>query len=119
MTKSNIEDVEIVISKCLKIGVLFSAAVMFVGFLLFILTGNSGYPDNTFPTNPVAVFQGLAALKPYAIILTGLFVLILTPVFRVGVSIIVFLKEKDYLYVIITAIVFIILLISFLLGKVE
>jgi uncharacterized membrane protein len=119
MEKSNIEEVEIIISKSLKIGVLASAAVIFIGFLMFLITGNSGYPGNTFPTNPLLIFQGVAALKPYAIILTGLFILILTPVFRVGVSIIVFLKEKDYLYVKITAVVFAILIVSFLLGKVE
>jgi uncharacterized membrane protein len=119
MTKSNIEDVEIVISKCLKIGVLFSAAVMFIGLLMFIITGNSGYPDNTFPTDILVVFDGLVSLKPYAVILTGLLILILTPVFRVGVSIIVFLKEKDYRYVKITALVFAILIISFLIGKAE
>lgn len=115
----NIEEVEIIISKSLQIGVLASAAVILTGFLMFILTGNSGYAHNVYPTNPLLVFQGLIALKPYAIILTGLFILILTPVFRVGVSILVFIKEKDYLYVKITSAVFVILIISFLLGKVE
>ena len=117
--KSNIEEVEIIISKSLQIGVLASAAVMLIGFLMFIITGSSGYAHNAYPTNLLLIFQGLAALKPYAIILTGLFILILTPVFRGGVSIIVFLKEKDYLYVKITAVVFAILIISFFLGKVE
>lgn len=117
--KSNIEDVEIIISKLLQVGVLLSAAVMLVGFLTFILTGGSGYENNAFPSRLLMILQGLAAFKPYAIILTGLFILILTPVFRVGVSIIVFLKEKDFLYVAITAIVFSILIVSFLLGKVE
>jgi uncharacterized membrane protein len=45
--------------------------------------------------------------------------IVLTPVFRVGVSILVFIKEKDSLYVKITSAVFIILIISFVLGKVE
>lgn len=117
--KSNIEEVEIIISKSLQIGVLASAAVTLIGFLMFLITGSSGYAGNTFPTNLLVIFQGVAALKPYAIILTGLFILILTPVFRVGVSIIVFMKEKDYLYVKITAVVFAILIVSFLLGKVE
>jgi uncharacterized membrane protein len=35
----------------------------------------------------------------------------------VGISVIVFLKEKDYIYVKITAVVFAILIVSFLLGK--
>lgn len=117
--KNNIEEVEIIISKSLQVGVLSSAAVILIGFLMFIITGSSGYPHNTYPTNLILIFQGLASLKPYAIILTGLFILILTPVFRVGVSVIVFLKERDYLYVRITALVFPILIVSFLLGKVE
>ena len=116
---NRIEDVEIIIGKLLQIGVLTSAAVILVGFVMFLVTGNSGYPGSTFPASLPEISTGVAAFKPYAIILLGLFILILTPVFRVGVSIIVFLKEKDYLYVKITAAVFIILLLSFLLGKVE
>lgn len=119
MENNNIDDVELIISKSLKVGVSLSAIIMFVGFLLFLITGNSGYANNTYPTNLTQIFQGLVALKSYAIILTGLFILILTPVFRVGVSILVFLKEKDSLYVKITALVFAILMVSFFLGKVE
>jgi uncharacterized membrane protein len=119
MEKSKIEEVEIIISRALKIGVILSATVTLIGLLMFLITGKSGYPGATYPTNPLLIFQGVAVLKPYAIILTGLFILILTPVFRVGVSVIVFMKEKDYLYVKITAVVFTILIISFLLGKVE
>ncbi len=116
---SKIEDVEIIIGKLLQIGVIASAVVMLAGLIMFLVTGNGGYPNGSFPTDLLVVFRDVAALKPYAVILTGLFLLILTPVFRVGVSIIVFLKEKDYLYVKITTAVFIILLVSFVLGKVE
>lgn len=119
MKKSNIEEVEVIISRSLQIGVILSAAIMLIGFCLFLITGYSGYPGDTFPTNLLVIFYGLVSFKPYAIILTGLFILILTPIFRVGVSIIVFFKEKDFLYVKITALVFAILIVSFLLGKVE
>ncbi|MGB9809623.1 MAG: DUF1634 domain-containing protein, partial [Caldanaerobacter sp.] len=67
----------------------------------------------------ILIIKGFLALKPYAVILTGLLLLILTPVFRVAVSIITFLYEKDYTYTFITTLVFIILIISFILGKVE
>lgn len=117
--ESRIEEVEITISNLLRIGVLLSAAVIFIGLAMFLITGNSGYPGNYFPSNPVEIIKGLVSVKPYAVILTGLIILVLTPVFRVGVSIIVFAKEKDYLYVKITAVVFTILIISFILGKVE
>lgn len=119
MKNSEIEEAEIIISKLLMIGVLLSAFITFIGLVLFLITGNSGYTGDTFPTSPITILSGLLSLKPYAIILTGLLVLIATPVFRVGVSILVFLKEKDYLYVKITSIVFVILIISFILGKVE
>ncbi|MBC6179116.1 DUF1634 domain-containing protein, partial [Listeria welshimeri] len=61
-------------------------------------------------------FSGLSTLKPYAIMMFGLFCLILTPVLRVVVSLFTFLKEKDYLYVGITGLVLDILVISFLIG---
>lgn len=113
----NIEDAEIWISKTLRAGVVLSAVITGLGLILFVLTGNSGYPGESFPASLVEILKGLFAFKPYAVILSGLFVLILTPVLRVGVSIITFLKEKDYLYAAITATVFVILIISFFLGK--
>jgi Predicted membrane protein len=112
-------EIELIISKSLTIGVLVSAAVTFAGLLLFFITGSGGYPGNSYPTNLLLIFQGLFLLRPYAVILTGLFILILTPVFRVGVSIVLFIKEKDYAFAKITALVFLILLISFMLGRVE
>lgn len=119
MRSKDVEDLEIVISRAIKYGVIASAVIMLAGLMMFIITGVSGYPGDTFPTNLPAIFEGIITLKPYAIMMTGLFLLILTPVIRVGVSIIVFAKEKDYIFVKITLAVFIILIISFLLGKVE
>lgn len=117
--KKNNDELQVVISRSLQIGVLLSAAIILVGFAMFLITGNSGYSGNTFPTNPLLIFEGAAQLKSFGIIMAGLIILILTPVMRVAVSIFVFLKEKDYKYVVISAVVFTILIISFLLGKVE
>lgn len=116
---SKIEEMEIIISNFLRIGVVLSATIVFIGLLMFLVSGNSGYSGDYFPTTPTEIFNGVLLVKPYAIILLGLIILILTPVFRVGVSILVFVKEKDFLYVKITSFVFIILIISFILGKVE
>lgn len=114
-----IERAELIIAKSLKIGVLLSSFIIGIGLILFLITGQSGYPQGAYPTDFSAILQGLIAMKSYAIILAGLFLLILTPVFRVGISILIFLKEKDRLYVFITTLVFTILIISFLLGKIE
>jgi len=120
MSKSNrVEQMEITISNLLRAGVLLSAVIIFIGLSMFFVTGKSGYTGNYYPTNPLEILSGIISLKSYSIILTGILILILTPVFRVGVSIIVFFQEKDFLYVKITSLVFIILLVSFILGKIE
>lgn len=117
--RSNAEEMEIIVSNFLKFGVYLSAIVVFIGLAMFLITGNSGYKANYYPTSPMEILSGLVSLKSYAIMLTGLLILIITPVMRVGISIIVFLKDKDFMYVGITSAVFIILIISFVLGKVE
>lgn len=116
---SKIEEMEIIISNFLRIGVVLSAIIVFIGLSMYLISGNSGYTGSYFPTTLSEILSGFIVFKPYAIILVGLLLLILTPVFRVGVSILVFVKEKDYLYVKITSFVFLILIISFVLGKVE
>ncbi|PER00099.1 hypothetical protein CN423_27335 [Bacillus cereus] len=115
--ESNIKNVEILISKILRVGVLISGTCITIGLIILLVTGESGYPGDTYPTTLSAIWSGVLAGKAYAIILLSLFLLILTPVFRVGVSLITFWIEKDTLYVIITGIVFTILMISFVLGK--
>ncbi|MNW35138.1 hypothetical protein D3C74_121280 [compost metagenome] len=116
--KSRSYEVELVISKMLRIGVLIAGAVIVIGLLQYLITGESGYPGDTFPTTFGGIFEGLLQLKAMAVIETGLLLLILTPVFRVFVSLFVFWAEKDYRFVGITAVVLIILIVSFLLGKV-
>lgn len=116
-TQNRTFEIEIAISKMLRVGVMLAAAVIVIGLVQFLVTGDSGYPEDTYPTSLGAIMSGLLALKSVAVIQTGLLLLILTPVFRVFVSLFLFWAEKDYRYVIITAIVFIILILSFVLGK--
>lgn len=117
--KKDAERTELTIAKLLRVGVMLSASIILIGLVLYLITGTSGYDNNTYPTNPLLLLGDILTFKPYAIMMIGLLILILTPIFRVGVSIIVFIKEKDKLYILITALVFIILMISLVLGKVE
>lgn len=119
MKKRGIADMEVVLSRSLQVGVLLSAAVICAGLAMFLVTGSGGYPGGGFPTSPAAVLRGAVAGKPYAVILAGLMLLIATPVFRVAVSIVEFAREKDHAFVVITAAVLGILILSFLLGRVE
>lgn len=109
--------VEIMIGRTLRIGMTFSGVLIIGGLLLFLITGDTGYEKNGYPTRIEDILLGFFSFKSYGIILTGLLLLILTPVLRVGVSIIAFLVERDFLYTIITLIVFFILIVSFMIGK--
>lgn len=108
---------ELAISTVLRLGIYTAAAFILVGLGLTGLTGDSGYNPGNFPTSLSSVFNGLIQLKPGAIISFGLLLLITTPITRVALSVILFLLEKDYLYVALTLIVLAILLFSLLLGK--
>lgn len=115
----SIDNVELLVSKVMRASVLVSSAGIALGLLLFIATGQSGYPGDMYPTTLSAVVRGVLQFKPYGVMAAGLLLLILTPVIRVGVSIFVFIKERDRLYVLITTAVFVILIVSFILGEVS
>lgn len=115
-TAREMAQVETIIGRILQVGVIVSAIVMLIGMVLFLATGNSGYPGTTIPLKMGAILVGTLQFKPYAIMMLGIYCLILTPVLRVVVSIYAFYKEKDHLYVIITTAVLIILLIALVIG---
>lgn len=108
--------IEQLIGKIMRIGVIISVIIMLFGLVLYIVTGTTGFGSHYYLTSFGQLLKGIISLKPYSIMMLGVFVLILTPVLRVVVSIYSFYKEHDKMYVIITTIVFIILLISFFLG---
>ncbi|MFC6169062.1 DUF1634 domain-containing protein [Loigolactobacillus jiayinensis] len=118
-TNTEMAQVEKIIGLILQIGVLISAIIIGVGLLLLLFTGQSGYPGQTFPTHFGAILSGIVQFKPFAIMMLGLFCLILTPVLRVVVSIYAFAKEHDRLYVVITSIVLVILVFAMVLGYLD
>lgn len=112
-------DPETLISRWLRIGVSVSAIIIGVGVLLMIIDmiANHSTPDQTHYATINAVLAGVGSLKPAAVISLGLLCLIFTPLLRVALSILIFLKEKDYLYLVITSLVLIILILSLAFGK--
>lgn len=117
--KAEMAQIELVIGKILRIGVAVSATLLIIGMLLAIIHGGTGYSEYQFPTIFTEIFSGIAAFKAGAVIMLGLFCLILTPVLRVVVSIYAFAKEGDYLYVWITVIVLVILIIGMAIGFIK
>ena len=63
------------------------------------------------------ILAGLHALRGSAIVTIGLLVLIATPVLRVAFSLASFVAMRDRIYVVLTAIVLSLLLLSFALGR--
>jgi uncharacterized membrane protein len=110
---------ELIISYVLRGGVLLSAGVILLGVILFYIryaaNSHSVYTQ-TYPHSLGGVVQGVTHGNPLALIALGLLILLATPTLRVVISIVTFAIERDWLYTAITALVLLILLVSFLLG---
>jgi uncharacterized membrane protein len=101
---------------------LLSAGIIFAGVIAFYLRyGNSASgvkSDLSFPHTVPTVIAGIAHGDPLTIIAVGLLLLLATPFVRVLVSIVAFAVERDWVFAGITTLVLLILVVSFLLGKV-
>jgi len=106
---------EIWISHVLRAGVIIAGAITLLGIVLFMAlgtrTGQSlslhqilhGGPP--IPLTPDEILNGVDTGKPLEIVYLGLFVLILTPVTRVAMTIVLFAKQRDWTFVVLTSIV--------------
>jgi uncharacterized membrane protein len=122
--------VELLISNLLRIGVLSSLSLVVLGVVVSYVHHRDYFtqppalqhltaPGAAFPHSLRDVWRGLLAFRGQAIVTLGLMLLIATPVMRVAVSILGFLYERDRAYVVITTIVLLLLILSFVLGAVE
>jgi uncharacterized membrane protein len=115
--------IENLLGNLLRAGVLFSALVVSVGGVIYLLRhGHSPVDFRVFRGEPAdlrdvrGIIRDTLKLRGRGIIQLGLLLLIATPVARVALSIFGFAKERDRMYVVFTLIVFSILLYS-LIGS--
>ncbi len=103
-----------IIGWILQGGVMLSAGIILIGLLMlpFYSKGFSVSGLLSFPQTFSQIWAGLLALQPQSIIALGLLLLIATPILRVAVSIIAFALERDFRFVVITALVLAILILS-------
>lgn len=114
--------VERIIGVVLRSGVVLSAAIICLGLVLLVVKGlftgqmriDAALP---YPRSLGALLAGLLALDPASVLSLGLVVLIATPFARVAVSIVAFAVERDWRYVVVTALVLTILVAGILMGK--
>ncbi|HET7551714.1 MAG TPA: DUF1634 domain-containing protein [Gemmatimonadaceae bacterium] len=117
------ERVEQMVGNLLRIGVLVAAAVALLGGIAFMIHHGSLVPDHSvFRGQPAmlssltGVIAGASALQPAAIVQLGIVLLIATPVARVLLTLIAFALQRDWMYVLISAIVLALLAYSLIVG---
>jgi len=108
------EPLERVIRWILLCGIALSVALMAVGLVLGLAQG-AGLPRAVVPLAELP--RALGALRPAAYLSLGLIVLIATPFVRVAGSLVVFARERDGRYVLVTASVLLIMCVGVVLGK--
>lgn len=120
---------EVLISNLLRLGVVLSLSLVSAGMLLTFFHHPDYFssaqalkrltaPEHA-PHSLADVFGGVEAISGQALVMVGLMVLMATPVVRVALSLLIFGRQRDRVFVGVTSIVLSLLLLSFVLGKVE
>lgn len=128
-------DIKLLISRTLRWGISIACLVALVGGALFLARHGgevfnlAQYQDFSYAgTRPVdhatltdyttlgGILNGFANFTAVGWIQTGVILLILTPIMRVFLSLLDFIKERDWLYAIITAVVLAVIISNSLGG---
>ncbi|RXK86677.1 DUF1634 domain-containing protein [Filimonas effusa] len=117
-------DLQLTLGNLLRIGVILSALLVLAGGIIYIFQqGNGPRPqyvsftgENSELLQLSDILKGMTRLQGASIIQFGLIVLIATPIARIVISAIGFALEKDYMYLVIAAIVLLIILVSLFSG---
>jgi uncharacterized membrane protein len=113
------KDMQQMIGNILRYGVICSAVCVFTGGMIYLAGNDQQTIDYTHFSGSVdtwhtvkGIVHGVAAGQGASIIQLGVVLLIATPIARVLCSLVVFALEKDYLYVVITLLVLLIIFYS-------
>lgn len=115
--------VEQVVGTLLQFGVLFATGIVFVGGMLYLTRHGleapnyhvfRGEPD--FFRTPSGVATSIITGRYRGLIQLGLLLLIATPIARVVLALFVFLRQRDWTYMLVTFIVFTGLVVSLFAG---
>jgi uncharacterized membrane protein len=113
-------DLETFIGYLLRYGVLTASVVVLAGGLVYLWRHGqespgwrrfTGEPDKM--KKPGLMLEAIFHGEGRPLIMAGLMILIATPIARIFISVLGYLVEKDYFYVMLTAIVLLIILWNF------
>lgn len=110
------KDIKQLIGNTLRIGVFTACFIALIGGIIYLWKhGADPMPDyshfayeDAHPaeyTTLSGIWQGILDMNAYSWIQAGVIALLLTPILRVTLSLFDFLRERDWLYAIITAVV--------------
>jgi uncharacterized membrane protein len=112
-----------IMAALLRTGVLLAAGLVFIGGIIFLMRHHQPVTNyRIFAGEPVelrtisGILREAAKLHGLGLIQLGLLMLIATPVARVLFSVLAFLYERDWIYVMVTIIVLGLLLYSLFFG---
>jgi uncharacterized membrane protein len=116
-------DLEQLLGVLLRTGVLLSAAVVAFGAVLFLLNHAAEQPHYSLFQGQPPEFRSVGAivadafrLDPLGVIQLGLLLLIATPIARVIFSLVGFIVQRDWMYIVVTSIVLALLLFGLFGG---
>jgi uncharacterized membrane protein len=116
----NDQRLEIAMGRILRVGVTGAALVVLAGGVLYLSQSSRPIPDYShFHGAPAAyehvtaIFAGAIRIESTSLIQFGILLLIATPISRVLFGVVGFTAMKDRLYAAVSAIVLIVLLVSF------
>jgi uncharacterized membrane protein len=117
------EQFDVMLARVLRGGVLFSAAIVAAGGVVFLTRHGFQYPQyHVFKGEPgslrtiTGITSDAISFSGRGLIQLGLLFLIATPIARVVFSVIGFARQRDWLYVVITVAVLSLLMFSLVSG---
>jgi uncharacterized membrane protein len=118
------QKIDAIMGHLLRTGVVLTAILVFSGGVVFLIRHHQPVIDyRVFQGEPEAlrsipgIFKEAWAFRGQGLIQLGLLVLIATPVARVVFSVLAFLYQRDWIYVVVTILVLGLLLFSLFGGR--
>ena len=105
---------ELFISRLMRVSVSLSGVIIFIGLVLFLVTGDNSCPVDMFELN--WIMFGAPFLEPSHVIFLGFMILVGTPLLRILASVAVFFVSEDWAFTVITGMVLSILVLSMIIG---
>lgn len=116
---NQIKNLELKISKFLRYGVIFSGIVILIGWIMMFKSANSFYTFKFYdklPLTEVIPFYIYRERWGILVAYVGLIILISLPIIRVLLTLVLFIKQKEYILSVVAGCVCLALILSLFLG---